>query len=104
MLYRSGDVCLDEIRFRLFHVRHVVEVVSPLCDACGATEVVDRRGGVATFGKAERELFVEPIEAADIGEDHDTGSGGLLRQRAEGGELIPIRGTQHEIVVRDRRA
>src|SRR5207253_204968 len=103
MLYGCGDVLLDEIRLRLLHVRHVLEVVIALFDARGAPEVVDRNGGVATLRKAKGQLLVEPVEATDIRKDHDADGGRLLRNRAERCEPVPIRGGQNEIVVRDRR-
>ena len=100
---RRGDVRLDELRLRLGDVRHVLEVVAALGDAGRAAEVVDRDRREAALGEAKRELLVEAVEPADVGQDDDAGLGRPVRPRAERGELGPVGRRQHEVVVRDRR-
>ena len=85
-------------------MRHVLEVVVALLDAGGAPEVVDRDRGVPALGEAERELLVEAVEPADVGQDHDPGAARLVGRRREGGEPVAVVRLEHEVVVRDGRA
>ena len=99
-----GDVGLDLGRLHGLHVWHVLEVVVPLLDAGGAAEVVERDRRVAPLGKAQRELLVEAVEAADVGEDDDADAARLVGQRRKGREPVAVRRLEHEILVRDGRA
>ena len=85
-------------------VLHEGELVVALVDAGGAPEVVDRDRRVAALGEAQRELLVEAVEAADVGQDHDADAGRLVRRRGERGEAVVVRGVQHEVLVGDRGA
>ncbi len=98
---RRGDVRLDAVRRRLHDVLHVVEVVVALRHPGGAAEVVERDRRVAALREAERQLLVEAVEAADVGQDHDPRRGRLLRHGLERREAVPVGGLEHEIVVRD---
>ena len=97
----GADVRLHLLRRRLLHVRHVVEVVVALLDAGRAAEVVERDRGDAALGEAQRELLVEAVEAADVGEDHDARRRRLVRDRAERREPVAVGRLEHEVVVRD---
>ena len=48
------------------------------------------RRRVAALGEAERELLVEAVEPADVGEDHDPGAARAVRRRGEGGEAVAV--------------
>src|SRR4051812_13696052 len=89
---------------QLLYERHVVPVVRPLVDTCGATEVVEGDGRVTPLGEAHRELLVEPVEAADVGQDHDAGGDFSLGQRPERGEAVAVLALEDEVVVRDSGA
>ena len=78
---------------------HVLEVVAALLDAGGAAEVVERDRRIASLGKAERELLVEAVEPADVGEDHDAGAARLVQYGGEGCEAVAVGGLEHEILV-----
>ena len=80
------DVELDPLRRRLRDVIHVRKVVVALADPGRSAEVVERDRGVAAFREAERDLFVEAVEPADVGEDDDAHAGRLVGQRCERGE------------------
>ena len=100
----GGDVRLDAVGGRLLDVRHVLEVVVPLPGACRPAEVVERDRGVPALGEAQRELLVEAVEPADVGQDHDPGAARLVGRGREGGEPVAVPRLEHEVVVRDRRA
>src|SRR5438874_608838 len=100
----GADVRHHLVRREPLDERHVIPVVGPLVDARGAAEVVERDGGMAAFGEAERELLVEAVEAADIRQDHDPGGDGALREGAERGEAVAVLARQDEVVVGDGRA
>jgi hypothetical protein len=44
-------------------------------------------GGLA---EPHRQLFIEAVEAPDVGEDHDPGRVGSVGRCGEGGETIPV--------------
>src|SRR5262249_46252831 len=50
------------------------------------------------------QLLVEAVEAADVGQDHDGRAAAGPGLGGERGEPVAVRGFEHEIVVRDRRA
>ena len=104
MLDGSRDVGLYEIRLRLGHVRHVLELVVASGDAGRAAEVVDRNRREAALGEPEGELLVEAVQAADVREDRDPDRGRLLRNGPERSEPVAVRGAQDEVVVGDSRA
>ena len=56
---------------RLLDVRHVLEVVVALLRPGRAPEVVERDRGIPALGEPQRELLVEAVQPADVGEDHD---------------------------------
>ena len=60
----SARVRLHAVIRRLVDVRHVLEIVVPLLGAGSAAEVIEGDRGVTTLGKPQRELLVEPVEAA----------------------------------------
>ena len=99
-----ADVLLHELRLRLLHVLHVLEVVAALRDAGGAAEVVDRDRDVAALGEAERELLVEVVEAAHVRQDHDARRRRPVGHRAKRSETIAVGRLERQVVVRDRRA
>ena len=101
---RRGNVGLDLRRLHRLDVRHVLEVVAPLLDAGGAAEVVECDRCIASLGKAQRELLVEAVEAADVREDDDADAARLVGQRRKGGEPVAVRRLELEILVRDGRA
>src|SRR5581483_9704079 len=99
----GGDVGLDPLGRRLLAMRRVIEVLAPLLRAGRAPVVVEGDRGVAALGEAESELLVEPVEAADVREDHDPGCRRPVGEGGEGGEAIPVRRLEHEVVVGDSR-
>ena len=92
----SWVVCGDVLRVR--------EVVVALADAGRAAEVVDRDRRVPALGEAQRELLVEAVEAAHVGQHDDARRGRLLGRGRERGEAVAVGRLEHEILVRDRRA
>ena len=100
----GGDVGLDRRGIGLRDVIHVRELVVALADAGGAAEVVERDRGEAALGEAQRELLVEAIQPAHVGEHDDPDRGGVVRRRRERCEARPVGGFEDEILVRDRRA
>ena len=84
MLDGGANVGLDSLRSRLRDVLSILEAVIPFCNAGRAAEVVDRDRVVPPLGEAKRELLVEPIEPADVGQDDDPDAVRLLRRRLEG--------------------
>jgi hypothetical protein len=80
------------------------ELVVPLSDAGRAAEVVDRDRRDPPLGEAERQLLVEPVEAADIREDDDPGAARRLRKREERREPRPVARLELEVAMVDRRA
>src|SRR5215211_4410881 len=99
----SGDVELDLCAVEALDVLHVGKVVLALADTRGSAEVVDRDGGDAAFGEPERELLVETVEPADVGQDDDAAPARLVRHRVERREAVPVRGLEHDLVVRHGR-
>ena len=97
-------VGLHAVVGRLLDVRHVLEVVVALRRAGGAAEVVDRDRRVAALGEAKRELLVEAVEPAHVGQDHDPGRGRLVGRCEERGEFVAVGGGERQVVVRDCRA
>lgn len=83
-------------------MRHVLEVVASLLDACRSSEVVERDSRIAALREAERELLVEAVEAADVGKDDDPRGGRFVRRGPKRGEAVPVQCREHELVVRDR--
>src|SRR5581483_1803367 len=81
----------------------VLEVVATLRDSGGAPEVVDRDRAVAALGESQRELLVEAVEAADVGEHDDTDVAAAVGRCVEGGEARAVRRLELEVLVRDRR-
>ena len=77
---------------------------SRLSDAGGAAEVVDRDRRVPALGEAQRELLVEAVEAAHVGQHHDAGAARLLGRSGERREAIAVGRLEHEVLVRDRGA
>src|SRR5207344_2126840 len=75
-----------------------------LCRSCGATEVVERHGRDPTLGEAQRQLLVEPVETANVREDHDAHVAGLFRCCSESGEAVSIARLEDEILMRDAGA
>ena len=66
-----------------------VEVVVALPDARGPAEVVEGDGGVAALGEAQRELLVEAVEPADVGEDDDADARRLVGRAANAANRVP---------------
>lgn len=97
--YPGGHVGLDALRRRERDVLHVFELVVPLGDARRATEVVDGNCRVTALRKAQGQLFVEAIEAANVREDDDANVRALLGRREERGEAIAVGGLELEIFV-----
>jgi hypothetical protein len=85
-------------------VRHVLELVVPPLGPGGAAEVVDRDGGVAALGEAQRKLLVEAIEPADVGQDRESGPARLDRCCPERREPVAVARLEHEFVPVDRGA
>jgi hypothetical protein len=101
---RSADVRLNAPRRRLVDVRPVFEVVVALRRPGGAAEEVERNGGDAALGQAQRQFLVEPVEAADVRQDHHADVGRHFRRRGEGGEAVAVRRLERQVLVRDGRA
>jgi hypothetical protein len=100
----GGDVGLHAFGRRLLAVRRIVEVLSALLRARRAAVEIERDGRVAALREPEGELLVEPVQAADVGEDDDPRRGRLVRARRERGEAVPVRRLEHQVVVRHRGA
>jgi hypothetical protein len=97
----GSDVRHHLVRCELLDEGHVVPLIRTLVDTRGAAEIIEGDGGVAAFGEAERELLVEAVEAADVRQDHDPRRDVALRQRAKGGEAVPVLALEDEVVVSD---
>src|SRR5262249_38151460 len=102
MPYRRPDLRLDPFPRRLPHMAAVLELLSTPGHRGAPAEVVDRDRFVPSLGEAECELLVEPVEAADVGQDHDAGGARLVRACGKGGEAVAVRRFEDEVVVRDR--
>jgi hypothetical protein len=89
---RRAGVGLHALDARLLHVLHVVEPLVALAEPGGAAEVVDRDRAVAGLRETLRQLDVEAVEPADVGEDHDARRAGLGRDRERGGEAVAVAG------------
>ena len=94
----GADVLLDPLRRRLRHVLHVRELVVALADARRAAEVVERDGGVAALGEAQRELLVEAVEAAHVGQHDDADRRRLVGQRHERREPRSVGGLERDVL------
>ncbi len=88
----------------LVDVRHELELVVALLGARSASEVVDRDGGVPALGEAERQLLVETVEAADVGEHDHAHAAGLVGRSGKRGEAVAVGGFEDEVAMRDGRA
>ena len=78
-------------------VRLVLErIVAWGVDAGGPPEVVERHGIDARLREPQGELLVVRVEAADIGEDDDAGTGRLGRARTEREEAVAVIGGQDQ--------
>src|SRR5262249_17683837 len=95
---------LDALARGLRNVRRPVEFFAPLADARGAPKVIDGDGVYALLSEAQRQLLIEVIQAARIGQDNDAAAARPVRIRAECREAVAIRGREYEILVLDRRA
>ena len=73
VLDRCARVCLHAVVGRLVDVGPVLEVVVSRRRACRAPEVVDRERSMAALGEAKRELLVEVVEPAHVGQEDDPG-------------------------------
>src|SRR5215211_3444372 len=104
-LRRSGTAVPPDARpaVEALDVLPVGEVVLALADTRGPTEVVDRDGGDAALGEPERELLVETVEPAEVGQDDDAAPARLVRRRVECREAVSVRGLEHDLVVRHGR-
>ncbi len=71
-------------------VIHVLEVVAALDRARGPAEVVDRDGVDTVLREPERELLVEGVQAADVGQDHRARAGRLRRACPECAEARAV--------------
>jgi len=83
----SENVGVDCLAGDAQDVLHVLEGCAARCRAGGAAKVVEGEGGVTMFGDAERELFIERMETANVGQYDDAAPGGFLRGGEERGEL-----------------
>jgi hypothetical protein len=79
----------------------VGEVIPALADTGCSAEVVDRNRGDATLGEAQRELFVEAVQAANVGENRDPVARGRFRDGGERRKPRPVSRLEDEIPVRD---
>ena len=100
---RRPDVLLDRRRRRLRDMVGVRKRVVALRHTGGASEVVERDCGVAALGEAERELLVEAVQPADVGEDDDSDPRAVVRLRREGGEPRAVRRLEHDVLGAHRR-
>jgi hypothetical protein len=96
------EIALHACDGRLGRVLPVVEVLAALADARRAAEVVERDRRVAALGEAERELLVEAVEPADVGEDRDADACWFIRGRHERGEAVAVAPLENEVVVGHR--
>ena len=103
MLDGGADVGLDAVGSCLVDVGHVVEVVATLLHARGSPEVVDRDRCDSPLGEAERELLVEAIEPADVGQHDDSFAARLFRLGGEGGEPVSVGRLEDQVLVARRR-
>ena len=104
MLDGGSDVGLDAVGSCLVDVGHVVEVLAALAHACRPPEVVDRYRRDSSLGEAERELFVEAIEPADVGQDDDAVAAWLFRLGREGGEPVSVGRLEGQVLMPDGAA
>jgi|GEM_PF-2929585 len=95
----SGHVLRDAGRGGLRGVSLPVEVVVARADARGSAEIVDRHGVDARLAEPHRQLAVEVVETAYVGEDHHAGTAGVARGGgAVGAEPVPVGGLQDQVV------
>jgi hypothetical protein len=67
----GGDVAADLLVGRLLEMRLVIEIISAAFDSCRPAVVVDDHGMHGGLAEPERQLFIEAVQAPDVGEDHD---------------------------------
>ena len=67
-------------------------------DARGAAEVVERERGVPALGEPQRELLVEAVETADVGEDDHADPRAVVGEREEPGNLGAVGRLEDEIL------
>ena len=79
---------------------HVGKVVVALADAGRTPEVIDSDRRVPALGETQSELLVEAVETANVGEDDDGRSGGLVGQRRKSGQSVSVGRLQYQILVR----
>ncbi len=85
-----GGIRSHAVHGDLVHVRHEVEVLTPIVETRGASEVVHRRRVHAGLREARREILVERMQPADVGQDHDAGRVGVGRASAERVEPVAV--------------
>ena len=56
----------------------------------GAAEVVDRHGVDAALGEAQRQLLVERMQSADIGQDDDARAGGVSARASKARNCVAV--------------
>src|SRR4249919_1733552 len=85
-------------------MNRVIEVVPALADTRRAAVEVDGDSRDAALGEAQRELFVEAVEATNVREDDDADVARLLGQRGEGCEAVAVLALELEVPVVDSPA
>ena len=83
----SENVGIDCLARDAQDVLHVLEGFIARCCVGGAAKVIDGEGGVTLFGDVERQLFIEGMETANVGQYDDAGPGQFLRLGEERGKL-----------------
>lgn len=101
MSHRGRDIVLNAVRRRLLDVRHVLEILATFLHTRSAPEVVERHSRIAALGKAQRELLVEPVEPANVGQDDHPDAAGRLGKSCEGREAVAVLSLENEISMRD---
>ena len=84
---------------QLVDVRPVLEVIVTLRHAGCAPEVVERNRGDPALGESQRNLLVEAVEPADVGENHDSLRGRLVGNSRECRERVPVRRSEDELIM-----
>ena len=100
----GADVVADALGRRLVDVLTEWEVVVALGDPRRTAEVVDRDRVEAALREAQRELLVEGVQPAYVGQDHDADPRRRFRLGRERHERRAVGGAQRQGLVRYRGA
>jgi hypothetical protein len=85
-----GGVRSDAVHGDLPNMRHEVEVLTARIEAGRASEVVHRRRVDPRLGESRREILVERMQPANVGQDHHAGRVAVGRAHAQRVETVTV--------------